>query len=624
MSGKKRVALDRPESILVPLGALLALLLPYVVFSLQSDDAFRDAKLAGQALGGLLVLAGLAKGGGVPWVPRPPASPFSRLAWGAGSALLLLVVASALSGASRVDPLTAVALLAPFPLLVVGLGPGRPDGDHGPLSDRLLDVLCFAGAVTGALAFSQRYLGVLRMPLQVPEPRYLAAAFVGNPGDVGAALVLPGIVLWARLSDPPEVGSARGRAISAAGLLCVLLGFGATEAVTPFLAFAAGLLVHTLFGLRERWKGLALLLVAGAIAVGTTGMGRKLAEVAQMLGKGDVASATTQRDIGLRAAVEAIRARPLLGAGPGAFGLVFVPSRLAAEERIRRPLVHRSESAHFENAHDDWMTLAAECGVPALLALLVLLGAVFAALFRARRLPGPACGAADVSLLVSLLSAAAVLMTGNFPLRLAVTSGPLALCLGFAWRRAFPGTAGKPSGAQAWAGRGFAFALGLALVTGASARLGSAWMQGEAEGIVRGLGVSGGIDRASVASAADAAAELLSSSLRLRPRNPAALLDLGSVQLLLGKGDEAQRLYLRSLALAERAETLLNLGRTAHSRGDRAAARAYCVRGVWILPRLAAAIPPGAVPEGIETALANAREVLAKEGKVPPLPVQAN
>ena len=40
------------------------------------------------------------------------------------------------------------------------------------------------------LAALQRFGGVLRLPVEAPEPRFLATALIGNPGDVGAALVV--------------------------------------------------------------------------------------------------------------------------------------------------------------------------------------------------------------------------------------------------------------------------------------------------------------------------------------------------------------------------------------------------------------------------------------------------
>ena len=97
----------------------------------------------------------------------------------------------------------------------------------------------------------------------------------------------------------------------------------------------------------------------------SSGGARRAVEKAAQLRHGNVAAATTQRDIGILAAREMIRARPLVGVGPGGFSNAFVPARIAAEERVSRRLVHLSDSAHFDNAHSEPLTLAAECGLPA-------------------------------------------------------------------------------------------------------------------------------------------------------------------------------------------------------------------------------------------------------------------
>lgn len=634
--GREPVDREASESLLVPLGGLVGLLLPYLVFSLQSDDAFREAKLAGQAVGGALVLAGL--GLAVPpvlpgWLRRKrPPGPRPRLARAAGvlaGLFVLLLLASALANAGRVDPLTAVALLAPFPLLLVGAGPGRGAADHDALTSRLFDVLCLAGAATGALAFGQRHLGLLRMPLQVPEPRFLAAGLVGNPGDVGAALVLPGLVLWGRLTLPAgaEQGGdeVRRRAVAGAGLLAVFLGLGSAEPLTALVAFATGVVVHALFDVRRRAKPLAVLAVFGVAAVAASGLGSRLASVAGEIGAGDLGGATTQRDIGFLSAVESVRARPLLGAGPGAYGAVFVPSRLAAEERIRRPLVHASPSAHFENAHDEALTLAVECGVPALLAALAFTAVLAAGLLASRKEGLRERGeSGDVALLSALLAGALVLASANFPFRIAVTSGPIALVLGLALRKAFGTRSARPTPAAAGgAGRisGLALAAGtglaLLLSAGALSRFVAAWRQGEGEALVRGLAQ---VREEGRPAALREAALLFEGAVSLRPRSATALLGLGSVRRLLGDEDAAARLYLRSFLLVERAETDLNLGRVLLARGDGASARLLFVRAAWILPRLSAAVPPGGVPGGVEEALGAARETLEKEGKVPPLP----
>ena len=68
--------------------------------------------------------------------------------------------------------------------------------------------------------------------------------------------------------------------------------------------------------------------LAAALLAIPTGAGSRFLLKVDEIRRGDLASATTQRDIGLLAAREIIRARPLFGAGPGAFSNRFVPARL--------------------------------------------------------------------------------------------------------------------------------------------------------------------------------------------------------------------------------------------------------------------------------------------------------
>src|SRR5439155_926405 len=145
--------------------------------------------------------------------------------------------------------------------------------------------LMLAGALTGALAAGQRFLGFWTPPVTVPEPRFAATALMGNPGHVGAALVIPVLLLWCRLWS----SQARGRTATAVGLAAAL------------------------------------------------------------------------------------------------FGHAFVPARLAAEARAKRRLVHATETAHFENAHSEPLTAAAECGLPAALVAGAVVAWLLASLFGAAR-----------------------------------------------------------------------------------------------------------------------------------------------------------------------------------------------------------------------------------------------
>ncbi|HMM36327.1 MAG TPA: O-antigen ligase family protein, partial [Thermoanaerobaculia bacterium] len=338
------------RELLAPLGTLVALSLPFFVLTLASAEATRDAKLAAQAAGGVLVLLGL--GCGRPSATREPASRGVRLALGAFLAFLALFAASAVAGLGRGrDPLDLLPLLPALALFAWGTT--RPGEES---AGRALALLVGCGALTGLLAALQRFAGLFRLPVEAPEPRFFATALIGNPGDVGASLVVPALLAAASL--------VRGqrRLAAALALAAMLAGLAAAATLAPLAAFGAGAAILVLGDLRRR---LLPALGAALLLLGLLQAGGVLSRVSEKISSGAIDELTTQRDIGVLAALETIRAHPLLGVGPGGFSADFARARLAAEERFGRRLVHRSASAHFDNAHSDPLTVAAEAGLPA-------------------------------------------------------------------------------------------------------------------------------------------------------------------------------------------------------------------------------------------------------------------
>ena len=587
---------------LVPAGIVLALALPFLFFSTASSDALRESKVLVQALGASLALLGLSR---AKLFPAPGRGPAARVALIGLIAALTLTLLSAIANANVVDPLTAAAVLSPLALLLLGASAAG-----AAVAPAALTTLMAAGALTGALAALQRWAGLLRMPLDVLEPRFLAAGLIGNAGDVGMALVLPALLLFA---SGTTSGSVRTRALSSLGLLLALLGLLATESVGPALAFSAGALLYVVLDFPRRRLAL-LMLLALAFLAGVTGAGQRVLVKLSQLRAGDVATATTQRDIGLYAAREMVRARPILGVGPGAFSNRFVPARLAAEERIGRRLVHRSGSAHFDNAHSEPVTFAAEVGLPAACAACVAVLALFAGLFSRRREEALAFTPSADALLASLFGVA-LLALGDFPMRIAVASGPAAFLAGLAFRRIASGREAPSSRltlsvAGAWA---------LLLIALAGVRSFTTFEQAAGESFLRNAASApeeAGPERTELLSAADSRLRLVRA---LRPRAATALLASGSVQSLKGERERAQALYARSAGLEERAESDLNLGRAAAALGQMEDARDLFARTVWIQPRLLDALPPEE-RERAASAVQRAEEGLGHGGRVPPLP----
>ncbi|MDL2716279.1 MAG: hypothetical protein PT977_00870 [Acidobacteriota bacterium] len=587
---------------IVRIGILAALALPFVVFSLASSEALRESKVLVQALGASLAILGLARGD---LLPAPGRGPAARIVlFGLGTALTLALL-SAIANANVVDPLTAAAVLSPLALLFLGAS-----ASGAACAPAAAATLMAAGAFTGTLAALQRWTGLFRMPLDVPEPRFLAAGLIGNAGDVGMALVVPALLLF---TSAVTARAARTRALAALGLLFALLGLLATEAVGPALAFGAGALLYVALDFRRRRFAFFVLVAAALLAVATGAGQRAMVKLRQMR-TGDIAAATTQRDIGLFAAREMARTRPLLGAGPGAFSNRFVPARLAAEERTGRRLVHRSGSAHFDNAHSEPVTLAAEAGMPAACAAIVAALALIWGLFFRRRDESPSEGPPVDALLASLVGVA-FLALGDFPFRIAVASGPAAFLAGLAIRHIAAGAESTPRrGARAALA-----AYALLLIALAAVRSFATLGQADGENLLRNAAAApeeAAPERAELLSAADAR---LRRAVTLRPRAATAVLAWGSVQSLKGERERAYALYARSVTLEERAESDLNLGRAAVALGHQEEARALFARTVWIQPRLLDALP-AEERDRAAAAVRKSEEGLGHGGSVPPFP----
>ena len=588
--------------LLAPLGTLAALALPFFVLTLASADAALEVKVAAQGAGAGLVLLALALGARAE--DLPPGGPgLARSVARAGLGLFLaFFAASFAAGLTRGrDPYDALPFLSASALFAWGATRGGRE-----TSGRALGLLVGCGAFTGLLAALQRFAGVLRLPVEAPEPRFHAAALIGNPGDVGAALVLPGLLAAARL--------ARGekRLFPAAALAACLAGLSAAATLAPLAAFAAGATVLVLADARRRiLPALGVALAAFALLAGTG----VVARAARKVSSGDLSELTTQRDIGVLSALETIRSRPLLGVGPGGFASDFFRARLAAEERGGRRLVHRSSSAQFDNAHCDPLTAAAETGVPAALALATALAALLAGLAsRVRReAAAPPGEALPAEALLASLTAILVLSLANFPIQIVPVSGPFALLAGLAFARV-----GGRLPAVSPRSRGLLLApLALLLLAGTAARFAGSLALAHAESAMGVARSSSGSARAELVSAALAEGR---RAVALRPRQATAHLALGSALAAAADLPAAVEAMERSRALEERAETLLNLGRLALAAGEGGAARPFFVRAVWFLPRLAVAVPAAADPDGVVAETGRLEAALPAGGKVPPPP----
>ena len=106
------------------------------------------------------------------------------------------------------------------------------------------------------------------------------------------------------------------------------------------------------------------------------------------------------------------------------------------------------------------------------------------------------------------------------------------------------------------------------------------------------------------------------------PGDPRPVLLEGAARLVNGQADRALETYRRALALGERGETDLNLGRALERAGREEEARQAFVRAAWISPPLLVSMLPD-VAAAAQAEVGRLEKEL-REGRLkapPPLPV---
>ena len=206
----------------------------------------------------------------------------------------------------------------------------------------------------------------------------------GNPLYCGTFLVL---ALLAALSLLVSRQTRYGRAAALGAAAVMASSLAATYARGAWVAGAAGLAAWGLLSVRRapaarRWVVIGLLVVAvcGIVAVALPSLARPSAP-------GPTAGATQSRALGevstvssrlliWRVALDAIRARPLLGWGPNNY-------RYAAQQYTTPERLQREPLSRDADAHDLVLEIAATYGVPGAVLLLLWLAAVVAAALAA-------------------------------------------------------------------------------------------------------------------------------------------------------------------------------------------------------------------------------------------------
>jgi hypothetical protein len=397
----------------------LVVLVPPLYFSPSAKESFRLPKLMVAEWLGLASLLPLA------WELRRVETVPWRGLWRlpALRAALPLALVAAVGLATSSHPLHVRQALADLWIgaaCLVGWSSGLP----AARLERFIAGLLWPAAALAAVGILQS-LGVQPLPLGGMRggARLTITSLAGNPGDLGAFLVLPCLAAQWRLAGggrpagaqpaAPRQGTGRrrepGRGARGRFWLAAVLGLCAwalalTQTFAALAALLLGSLVFWAVVLAGRRRAAAataagagtrlprLWPVATAIAVAVAVMAAgavaavpalraRVIEKVNAARQGDWNAVLTGRFDGWRTALWMLAEHPGAGVGQGAYRAEFAPAKLAL---IGRGVAfHSGQQQQFVNAHDESLELAADCGVPGVLALAWGL-AVLVAAVRAR------------------------------------------------------------------------------------------------------------------------------------------------------------------------------------------------------------------------------------------------
>lgn len=331
--------------------------------------------------------------------------------------LVIATLASPQPAVAR-DALRTLALFAVF----VPLGASRAFDTHGP---RLALVAAFAIGVNAALSLAQAAGVALPIPLAQLGGRYPTGALLGNEAYVALAGALAAA---AGVAVALTTATRRVRVAAIALVVLAIAAIAVNRQITATVALAAGVaaIVAVRYGARRLVAAGAVVAVL-VVATAAVPALRSITWGALPVTVDTWQRATTYRVGAWAAADEMIAARPWTGHGPGTYALQAQTYRLAAELRVRERLIPPPPSSAFVYAHQDWLQLAAEAGLPALAAVLAALALVVGRLVRIAR-------STEALALVGVIVAGMVAALAWFPLQIPLVAVVLLVAVGRAWR----------------------------------------------------------------------------------------------------------------------------------------------------------------------------------------------
>jgi O-antigen ligase len=202
-------------------------------------------------------------------------------------------------------------------------------------------------------------------PLETTSPagRLQVIGLMGNPNDVGALLVVPGLAA-AALSV-----SARRSLGSILSAIVIPIGILASVTLTAIIALLAGLAV-LVFNVRRRVALVVLLLVTLALTAIVSFEGparRRILMAFDQLEHGGYNSVVSNRLGSSLVALEIITDHPIVGSGPGTYGWNYFDHSFRVADKYGDLLTTADPmhwAANFGEAHNDHLEIASEMGIP--------------------------------------------------------------------------------------------------------------------------------------------------------------------------------------------------------------------------------------------------------------------
>ncbi len=302
---------------------------------------------------------------------------------------------------------------------------------RGQAGCRLFGCVMMVGTATAALSIAQA--AGMSLPIVAAQigGRYPTGALLGNEGYVALFSALITVASIAIMFAAPVSAKTRWwlMGVSLVAIAAIIINRQATAAI----ATALGVAVVVALRFSYRWLVGAMMAVLIATVLTAAVPVLRAHSWASIPGASveTFQRLTTYRLGGWVAAEEMIRASPWMGSGPGSYAAESTSRRLDAEMRWQQRFLQPA-GASFVYAHQEWLQLAAEYGVPAM--LMILIAFVVVILRLVTKVPQAAGDDAERIMLAGVLVTGLVISVAWFPMQIPITAVVLLMAIGRSWR----------------------------------------------------------------------------------------------------------------------------------------------------------------------------------------------